>query len=356
MQQVAHRGRVLAQQPHRRRDARADLGHPVQHPVPEAGQQPAGEQPGHGGDLHRGQRRVAQRHRQQPDAHPQPLGPGQRGGGRGQPALQEAVLPQPQLGDPGRPRRPAPPRAAAPGAAAAGTSHPASARHCTGEVRPQLALAASHAGNTQRVASSGPLACPLRERRSGGRPCAASPGRSGSRATGRRPGRRGGRPDHRRDGAARPGRLRPARRRLDRARAPPSEDHRPVRARRAADRRLRAGPVRGVQRLHLQLPGAARRAGGPRLPVLLHLRHRGAGQGVPPLGRRLRRPLPGHVRLRGGRPRHRRAHPRPGPAGHQAAVPDRGPRAAAVRLLAARAAGRRRRRHRASTRSRCTTT
>ena len=85
---------------------------------------------------------------------------------------------------------------------------------------------------------------------------------------------------------------------------------------------------------------------GPRLPVLLHLRHRGAGQGVPPLGRRVRRALPGHVRVRGRRAGHRRAHPRPGPAGHQAAVPVRDAGAAALRLVAARAAGRRRRRHR----------
>ena len=71
----------------------------------------------------------------------------------------------------------------------------------------------------------------------------------------------------------------------DRARPPPSQDHRPLRARRPAHGRRRAGPGRRVQRLHLQLPRAARRAGGGGLPLLLHLRHGGAAQGVPPLGR-----------------------------------------------------------------------
>ena len=76
--------------------------------------------------------------------------------------------------------------------------------------------------------------------------------------------RRGRRPHHRGDAPPRPGRLGRARRGRDRARPPPSQDHRPVRARRPAHGRLRAGPGRGVQRLHLQLPRAARRAGGRR--------------------------------------------------------------------------------------------
>ncbi len=50
------------------------------------------------------------------------------------------------------------------------------------------------------------------------------------------------------------------------------------------DSELGSGP--GLQRLHLQLPGAARRADRRRLPLLLHLRHRGDPQGVPPVGRR----------------------------------------------------------------------
>jgi hypothetical protein len=101
VQQGAHGGGVLAQERHRRRRARPDLGHPLEHAVPEAGQEPAGEHPGQGGDLHRGQRGVAQRHRQQADADLQVLGPGQRGRGGGQAALGEAVLPQPQLVDAG---------------------------------------------------------------------------------------------------------------------------------------------------------------------------------------------------------------------------------------------------------------
>ena len=42
----------------------------------------------------------------------------------------------------------------------------------------------------------------------------------------------------------------------------------------------------------------ARGAGGPRLPLLLHHRHRGAAQGLPPVGPGVRRALPRHVRLR----------------------------------------------------------
>ena len=56
-----------------------------------------------------------------------------------------------------------------------------------------------------------------------------------------------------------------------------------------ADGRRAARPDPGLQRLHLQLPAAARGAARVRLHVLLHLRHRGDHQGVPPLGRRLRR-------------------------------------------------------------------
>ena len=44
-------------------------------------------------------------------------------------------------------------------------------------------------------------------------------------------------------------------------RPPPPEDHRPVRVRRPADGRHRAGPDHRVQRPDLQLPRAARRAG-----------------------------------------------------------------------------------------------
>ena len=90
---------------------------------------------------------------------------------------------------------------------------------------------------------------------------------------------------------------------------------------------------------------AARRAGGRRLPLLLHVRHRGAAQGVPPLGRGVRGAVLRHVRVRRRRARHRRAHARPRPPGHQAALPRRDPERRPVRQLAARAAGGRRRRH-----------
>ncbi len=100
-----------------------------------------------------------------------------------------------------------------------------------------------------------------------------------------------------------------------------------------------------LERLHLQLRAASRRAGRPRLPVLLPQRHRGAAQGLPPLGRPVRRPPPGHVRLR-----HRRARQRPGAAGprpprHQAALRHRERRPDPVRVLAAGAARRWRCRH-----------
>ncbi len=82
-----------------------------------------------------------------------------------------------------------------------------------------------------------------------------------------------------------------------------------------------------------------------RLPVLLDQRHRGAAEGLPPLGRPLRRPAVRDVRVR-----HRRAGQRPGaarprPARHQAALHHRGCAPHPVRLVAARAGGRRWRRH-----------
>ena len=87
------------------------------------------------------------------------------------------------------------------------------------------------------------------------------------------------------------------------------------------------------------------RARGLRLPLLLDLGHRGDHQGVSPLGRGLRRALPGDVRLR-----HRRARQRPPgdgarPAGDQAPLPGARCGLAAVRLDLAGAAGGGRRRH-----------
>ena len=80
-QQRAHRGGVLAQQRHGGVDRGADLAHPVLDAVAERDGEPAREQPGQRGQLHGGQRGVAKRHRQQPDPHRDPLGPGQCRGG-----------------------------------------------------------------------------------------------------------------------------------------------------------------------------------------------------------------------------------------------------------------------------------
>ena len=130
-----------------------------------------------------------------------------------------------------------------------------------------------------------------------------------------------------------------------RPRPSPPEDHRPLRGRRAADGRQRPRPGDRLERLHLQLQESAPRADRARLPLLLDQRHRGAAEGLPPLGRPVRRPALRDVRIR-----HRRAGQRPGaawprPARHQAAVHHRGCAPRPVRLVAARAGGRRRRRH-----------
>ena len=88
------------------------------------------------------------------------------------------------------------------------------------------------------------------------------------RAVGRR---RRGDPDDGRHGVPRPRFRRRRRARPDRARPSATVDHRPVRPRRPADGRQRPRADAGVQRLHLQLPGAARRARSRWLPVLLRL-------------------------------------------------------------------------------------
>ena len=146
-------------------------------------------------------------------------------------------------------------------------------------------------------------------------------------------------------GAPRPGRPGLVERGSRRVRPPPALGHRPVPARRAADGRQRAGAHRRVQRLHLRLPGAAGRARGPRLPLLLHQRHRGDPQGLPPLGHRRRLAPARDVRVRDPRARHRPGGHGPRPAGHQAAVSRRDAEPAAVRLHAARARAGGRRRH-----------
>ena len=116
------------------------------------------------------------------------------------------------------------------------------------------------------------------------------------------------------------------------------------------------GLSRGLQRLHLQLPAAASRAGGPRTSVLLHLGHRGDRQGVRRVGPGLRRSLLRHVRVRDLRATHRQVDLGPGPAGDQAALSRPDPPAASLRLDAAGAVGRRGHRHRRSIRPRWPTT
>ncbi len=162
------------------------------------------------------------------------------------------------------------------------------------------------------------------------------------RARGRPLRRRADGGDARAPRAGRAGRLE---RRADRARAPAAEHHRPVGARRAAAGRLRPRPDDRLQRLHLQLQSAARRAGGRRPPLLLDLRLRGDREGVRRVGAGLRRALRGHVRVRRRRARQRPPDARARPPRDQAALPRGGRRRAALRLDAARPAGRRRGRH-----------
>ncbi|CAA9461795.1 MAG: Asparagine synthetase [glutamine-hydrolyzing], partial [uncultured Rubrobacteraceae bacterium] len=136
-------------------------------------------------------------------------------------------------------------------------------------------------------------------------------------------GRRRRRPDERDDVRPRPGRRRGVGAGTRGARAPAAQDHRPLRVRLPADVRSGARPDARLQRHHLQLPRAPKESGRQGLPLLLHLRHRGPPEGVPPVGDGFRRPPQGHVRLR-----HRRAglgegDPRPRQAGHKAAVPRR---------------------------------
>ena len=123
------------------------------------------------------------------------------------------------------------------------------------------------------------------------------------------------------------------------------EDHRPLRRRRSADGRRRAGTDDRLQRLHLQPPRIAARAGTRRLSVLLAQRHRGDPEGLRPLGRAVRRAAVRDVRLCAVRSRPAPAHPGARPARHQAALPLSGSRLRTVRLDASGAAGGRGRGH-----------
>ncbi len=129
-------------------------------------------------------------------------------------------------------------------------------------------------------------------------------------------------------------------------RPPPPGDHRLDPDRRAADERRRARAHRRLQRLHLQLPSAAPRARGRRPPLRVDIRHRGGAAGLRRVGHPLHGALCRDVCLRHRRARHRPPGARPRPAGHQTALPQREPRAAALRFDPAGAGGGGRGRHR----------
>ena len=129
------------------------------------------------------------------------------------------------------------------------------------------------------------------------------------------------------------------------------------RRRRAADGRHRPRADDRVQRLHLQLPGAARRTSGRRAtassrPPTPRSSSRRTPSGAP----RCVEQVHGHVRVRDRRAGHRCGDAGPRPAGHQAALPRPTPGPAAVRVDAAGAARCRRHATPSSTASACTTT
>jgi len=100
VKQPAQRRKVLAEQGQRGIHPGADLAHPGLHAVPDADRDPAGEHAVQRGDLHRRQRHVAQRDRGHPDRHRQPLGPPEQRRRDGHRPAPEAVLPEPQFGQP----------------------------------------------------------------------------------------------------------------------------------------------------------------------------------------------------------------------------------------------------------------
>ena len=97
VEEPAQGGEVLLEQRHRRGHPAADLPHPVLHAVTDARDEPAGEDAVQGGHLHGCQRHVAQRRGHQPDPDPDLLRGAQGGRGARDPALLEAVLPDPEV-------------------------------------------------------------------------------------------------------------------------------------------------------------------------------------------------------------------------------------------------------------------
>ncbi len=123
------------------------------------------------------------------------------------------------------------------------------------------------------------------------------------------------------------------------------EHHRPQHPCRPAHGRQRARPHRGLQRLHIQLPGIASGVGGQGLSILFPRRYRGGPQGLSRVGGGLRPAIFRHVRLRGGRARQRAGHLGARSARHQALVLRGGPGRAALRFHAPCTACRRRSGH-----------
>ena len=142
-----------------------------------------------------------------------------------------------------------------------------------------------------------------------------------------------------------------------RVRPPPAQDPRPLRVRRAADGRQRAGPDHRLQRPDLQLPRSSSeelQGHGYRFfsttdtEVLLKAFHK---WGPACVERFL-----GHVRLRHPRPRHRRAHPRAATGSGSSRCTTPRPRTGCGSPRGCRRCWRAARSTRRSTRSRCTTT
>ena len=104
-QQTTDDDQQLLQRDQPVRRAGVDLAHPGFDSVADTGGHPAGIQLGDRRQLHRQDRRVANRHREQPDADADPLGRREDRGRAGDAAVQEAVLDQPQLVEPGRVER-----------------------------------------------------------------------------------------------------------------------------------------------------------------------------------------------------------------------------------------------------------
>jgi hypothetical protein len=100
-EQRADRAQHLLDQPHLRAREHADLLHPLAHPMADPGEQAPGVQAREARELHRQEHRAAHRRGDDPDPDADPRGRRQRRAGGRDAAGEEAVLPQPQLVEPG---------------------------------------------------------------------------------------------------------------------------------------------------------------------------------------------------------------------------------------------------------------